>query len=62
MATQDDVTDGVLWAIDQAIADPKHIAIVGESYGGYAALAGITYRPGDFNMLRQWIAQVYRIY
>lgn len=42
-AMQDDVTDGVLWAIDQKIADPKRVAIVGESYGGYAALAGIAF-------------------
>jgi dipeptidyl aminopeptidase/acylaminoacyl peptidase len=41
---QDDVTDGVLWAIkEREIADPDHIAIVGESYGGYSALAGITF-------------------
>lgn len=42
-AMQNDITDGVLWAIGQKIADPKRIAIVGESYGGYAALAGITF-------------------
>lgn len=42
-AMQSDVTDGVLWAIQQKIADPKRIAIVGESYGGYAALAGIAF-------------------
>jgi dipeptidyl aminopeptidase/acylaminoacyl peptidase len=40
---QDDITDGVLWAIKQKIADPKRIGIVGESYGGYAALAGIAF-------------------
>ena len=45
-AMQDDVTDGALWAITQKIADPKRIAIVGESYGGYAALAGITFTQG----------------
>ncbi len=42
---QDDITDGVLWAIDQGIADPKRIAIFGASYGGYAALCGITKTP-----------------
>jgi len=40
---QYDVTDGVLWAIRQGIADKTRIAIVGESYGGSAALAGITF-------------------
>jgi dipeptidyl aminopeptidase/acylaminoacyl peptidase len=47
---QDDITDGVRWAIgEREIADPKRIAIVGESYGGYAALAAITFaREEDF--------------
>ena len=42
---QDDITDGVQWAIDQGIADPKRIAIFGGSYGGYAVLSGITKTP-----------------
>ncbi len=44
-AMQDDLTDGVDWAIKQGIADPKRIAIYGGSYGGYAALAGATFTP-----------------
>jgi len=42
---QDDITDGVQWAIDQGIADPERIGIYGASFGGYATLAGITYTP-----------------
>jgi dipeptidyl aminopeptidase/acylaminoacyl peptidase len=42
---QDDITDGVNWLIGQGIADPKRIAIYGGSYGGYAALAGLTFTP-----------------
>ena len=42
---QDDVTDGVLWAVEQGIADKKRLAIYGGSYGGYAALAGATFTP-----------------
>jgi len=42
---QDDITDGVKWAIDQGIADPKRIAIYGASYGGYAALVGLEFTP-----------------
>ncbi|NGX48589.1 MAG: Dipeptidyl aminopeptidase BIII [Candidatus Anoxychlamydiales bacterium] len=42
---QDDITDGVQWAIDQGIADPKRIGILGGSYGGYAVLSGITKTP-----------------
>lgn len=44
-AMQDDLTDGVQWAIDQGIADPARIAIYGASYGGYAALAGAMLTP-----------------
>lgn len=42
---QDDLTDGVKWAIAQKIADPSRIAIYGASYGGYAALAGAVFTP-----------------
>jgi dipeptidyl aminopeptidase/acylaminoacyl peptidase len=37
---QDDLVDAVRWAVGQGIADPKRVAILGGSYGGYAALAG----------------------
>lgn len=33
-----DVEDGIRWAIENGIADPARIAMVGESYGGHAAL------------------------
>ena len=42
---QDDITDGVMWLIDEGIADPDRIAIYGASYGGYATLAGLTFTP-----------------
>jgi dipeptidyl aminopeptidase/acylaminoacyl peptidase len=42
---QDDISDGVLWLIEQGIADPRRVAILGWSYGGYAALAGVTFTP-----------------
>lgn len=42
---QDDITDGVSWLKQQGYADPKRIAIYGASYGGYAALAGVTFTP-----------------
>lgn len=42
---QDDLTDGVNWLVQQGIADPERIAIYGSSYGGYAALAGLTFTP-----------------
>ncbi len=42
---QDDITWGVKHLVDQGIADPKRIAIMGGSYGGYATLAGVTFTP-----------------
>lgn len=42
---QDDVTDGVKWLIKQGIADPDRIAIMGNSYGGFSALAGAYSTP-----------------
>ena len=44
-AMQDDITDGVRWAVAQGIADPKRVCIVGASYGGYAAMWGIAKDP-----------------
>jgi dipeptidyl aminopeptidase/acylaminoacyl peptidase len=45
LAMQDDVTDGVKWAIDQGIADPKRVCIYGASYGGYATMMGLAKDP-----------------
>ncbi|MCE5173038.1 prolyl oligopeptidase family serine peptidase [Paenibacillus profundus] len=42
---QNDITDGVQWAIKQGIADPDRVGIYGASFGGYATLAGITFTP-----------------
>ncbi len=42
---QNDLEDGVRKLVADGIADPKRICIVGASYGGYAALAGATFRP-----------------
>lgn len=45
LTMQDDISDGVQWAIEQGIAAPDRIAIYGGSYGGYATLAGLTKTP-----------------
>src|SRR5215472_10973740 len=42
---QDDVTWGVKYLVSEGIADPKHVGILGGSYGGYATLAGVTFTP-----------------
>lgn len=44
----DDLVDAVQWAVDNGIADPDRICIAGRSYGGYAALAGLTFTPDLF--------------
>lgn len=42
---QDDITWGVRYLVEQGIADPKRVGIMGGSYGGYATLAGVTFTP-----------------
>lgn len=42
---QNDITDAVDWAIDKGFANPKRVCIYGISYGGYAAMAGLTFTP-----------------
>jgi dipeptidyl aminopeptidase/acylaminoacyl peptidase len=44
----DDLIDAVKWATDQKIADPRKVAIMGGSYGGYATLVGLTFTPDVF--------------
>lgn len=47
-AMQNDLTDAVHWAIQEGIADPTRIGVYGESYGGYATLAALTFTPGIY--------------
>jgi dipeptidyl aminopeptidase/acylaminoacyl peptidase len=42
---QDDLTDTVAHAVAQGWTDPARVAIMGGSYGGYAALAGAAFTP-----------------
>ncbi len=44
----DDLIDAVNWLVQQSIADQNKIAIMGGSYGGYAALVGLTFTPDVF--------------
>lgn len=43
-----DLIDACNWAIKEGYADPKRIGIMGGSYGGYSALAGVTFTPEFF--------------
>ncbi|MFT3783589.1 MAG: S9 family peptidase [Nibricoccus sp.] len=42
---QDDIEDAARWAISKKVADPKRIAIVGGSFGGYSALFALGKTP-----------------
>lgn len=45
---QQDLIDGVHWAIDQGMADPQRICVYGGSFGGYSALMTPILAPGLF--------------
>jgi len=42
---QNDVEDGTRWLIEESVADPGRICVVGASYGGYAALMEAARNP-----------------
>ena len=42
---QTDLSDGVSYLVKQGIVDSARVCIVGGSYGGYAALAGVALQP-----------------
>ena len=44
----EDQQDAVKWAIDQGIADPDRVGVLGGSFGGYSTLAGLTFTPELF--------------
>ncbi|HVO45276.1 MAG TPA: prolyl oligopeptidase family serine peptidase [Steroidobacteraceae bacterium] len=45
---QTDLSDGVRYLAREGIIDPARVCIVGASYVGYAALAGVTLDPGVY--------------
>lgn len=45
---QDDITWGKKYLVEQGIADPNKVAIMGGSYGGYATLAGVAFTPDEY--------------
>ncbi|GAA2552588.1 S9 family peptidase [Pseudonocardia hydrocarbonoxydans] len=47
-AMHDDLIDAVDWAVARGYADPERLAVAGGSYGGYAALLGVTLTPEKF--------------
>jgi dipeptidyl aminopeptidase/acylaminoacyl peptidase len=45
---QTDLSDGVRYLAKEGIADRTRVCIMGASYGGYAALAGVSLDPGVY--------------
>jgi dipeptidyl aminopeptidase/acylaminoacyl peptidase len=45
---QKDLAEGVQWAIDQGIADPQRLAVMGGSFGGFSTLAQLIQKPHDY--------------
>ena len=45
---QSDVSDGLRYLAAQGVVDPARACIVGWSYGGYVALAGMALEPGTY--------------
>ncbi|MFL6600319.1 MAG: alpha/beta hydrolase family protein [Steroidobacteraceae bacterium] len=70
---QTDLSDGVRYLAKEGIIDPARVCIVGASYGGYAALAGVTLDPGiyrcavsvagisDLKRFMQWVNERDRV-
>src|SRR5204863_1322532 len=47
-AMQDDLADGVAWAVSKGHVDGRRVCISGTGYGGYAALLALAKDPGTF--------------
>ncbi|WP_342152167.1 S9 family peptidase [Methylorubrum sp. SB2] len=47
-AMDDDLLDAVAWAVAEGVADPARVAIMGGSYGGYAALMALCRNPDTY--------------
>jgi dipeptidyl aminopeptidase/acylaminoacyl peptidase len=45
---QTDLSDGVAYLAAQGVIDPTRVCIVGASYGGYAAMAGVSLQQGIY--------------
>jgi prolyl oligopeptidase PreP (S9A serine peptidase family) len=55
-AMQTDLADAARWAIEEKVADPARIALLGASYGGYATLMGLVQEPELFRAGVAWAA------
>ena len=55
LAMQDDLADGVHWAVGKGIADGARVCIAGASYGGYATLMGLIKDPDLYKCGINWV-------
>lgn len=46
---QQDLADAVQWAVANGVAQPARVAIAGDGFGGYAALAALAFAPDRFS-------------
>lgn len=47
---QQDIVDGTRFLLENGIGDRERVAIQGASFGGYAALQGVTFEPGLYRV------------
>jgi dipeptidyl aminopeptidase/acylaminoacyl peptidase len=45
---QQDIAEAVQWAIDRKVADPKALAVMGGSFGGFSVLMQLAQQPHDY--------------
>ena len=55
LAMQDDIADGVHWAVGKGIVDARRVCIAGASYGGYATLMGLVKHPDLYKCGINWV-------
>ena len=52
---QDDISDGVQWAVENGYADADKVCIAGASYGGYASMAGAVFTPDLYSCVINFV-------
>ena len=55
-AMQDDLVDAVDWAASKGWIDPQRVCIMGDGYGGYAALMSLVRHPQRYRCASSWNA------
>ena len=45
---QQDIAEAAQWAVDQGLADPKHMAVLGASFGGFSVMAQLIRQDPDW--------------